>query len=191
MQWLDTFTLVMRSQMTVLRERVENPERLIHQLILDMEEELEVARQRVAAAMADELLLGREVKNQAAKADHWMEQATQALKTGDETAAKAALARKRDAEERRVTLKEVYETQREQSRQLQEAFVDLEQKIRQARRKQRLLLAKMALSQLNDHLDEYGMEADELDKSLSEEHRKEQLERELEELKRRMENAEA
>ena len=191
MQWLDTFTLVMRSQMTVLRERVENPERLIHQLILDMEEELEVARQRVAAAMADELLLGREVENQAAKADHWMEQATQALKTGDEAAAKAALARKRDAEERRITLKEVYETQREQSRQLQEAFLDLEQKIRQARRKQRLLLAKMALSQLNDHLDEYGMEADELDKSLSEEHRNEQLERELAELKRRMENAEA
>ena len=191
MQWLDTFTLVMRSQMTVLRERVENPERLIHQLILDMEEELEVARQRVAAAMADELLLGREVENQAAKADHWMKQATQALKTGDETAAKAALARKRDAEERRITLKEVYETQREQSRQLQEAFLDLEQKIRQARRKQRFLLAKMALSQLNDHLDEYGMEAEELDKSLSEEYRKEQLERELAELKRRMENAEA
>lgn len=191
MQWLDTFTLVMRTQTATLRERVENPRHLVHQLILDMEEELEVARQRVAAAVADELLLGREVENQAAKADSYMAQATEALKLGDESSAKAALARKRETEERRITLKEVYETQKEQARKLREAFLDLEQKIKQARRKQRILLAKLAISQLSDHLDEYGTEADELDQSLSEAHRQEQLEREFEELKRRMENAEA
>ena len=191
MQWLDTFTLVMRSQMATLRERVDNPERMIHQLILDMEEELEVARERMAGAMGDELQLGREVEKLAADANLWMERATEALKVGDEAAAKSALARKRATEERRVTLREVYETQREQTRKLQEAFEDLEHKIRQARRKQRLLLAKIALCQLHDHLDEYGVEADELDRALSEQSRKEQLEREFEELKRRVKNSDA
>ena len=189
MQWLETFTVVMRSQMTTLRERIENPERMIHQLILDMEEELEIARERISGALADEKHLHSETEKLEAEVECWLERATQSLRRGDESSAKNALEHKRRAEDRAKTLAEVYRTQQEQTRRLEEAFGDLEDKIRQARRKQRLLLAKMALSQLHDQLEELGVESD--GRSLSENAGKEQLEREFQELKRRVHAGEA
>ncbi len=95
MKWLDTFTLIMRSQITTIREKIEDPERMIHQLILDMEEELEIARERIAGAIADEIQLGKEVEKLRTEADTWMDRATKALKRGDEATAKSALEQKR------------------------------------------------------------------------------------------------
>lgn len=40
MAWLSQFSLVMRSSFTALREKVEAPERMLHQLIIDSNEEL-------------------------------------------------------------------------------------------------------------------------------------------------------
>lgn len=144
MKWLNTFTLVMRSQITTLREKIEDPERMIHQLILDMEEELEATRERIAGAIADEIQLGKEVEKLRTEADAWMDRAAKALERGDEAVAKSALEQKQRNEERLKSLSEVYETQKEETRKLQNAFRDLEDKIRQARHKQTLLLARMA-----------------------------------------------
>jgi phage shock protein A len=186
MQWLETFTLVMRSRVTMLRERIENPERMIHQLILDMEEELELARRRIAEALADETHLTQEVERAKSQARLALERATEAVRNGDEDLAKSALEQKRRAEERSSSLGEILKTQEVETQKLQDAFRDLEDKLRKARRQQRLLLAKMALCQLNDHLDEYGVEADEWENGLTDRAGKEQLEREFEELKRRV-----
>jgi phage shock protein A len=186
MQWLETFTLVMRSRMTMLRERIENPERMIHQLILDMEEELELARGRIREALADEKHLAEEVQRANAQAQLGLARATEALRNGDEALAKSALEQKRRAEERAASLGEVQKTQEVETQKLQEAFRDLEDKLRKARRQQRLLLAKMAVCQLQDHLDEYGVEADESDNGTFDKTSQEELEREFEELKRRV-----
>ena len=53
--WIESFSLVMRSNVTALREKVEDPERLLHQLLIDMEEEQHRVREAVAAAIADEI----------------------------------------------------------------------------------------------------------------------------------------
>ena len=52
MQWLSTFSFVMRSNITTLRERFADPERMLHQLIIDMDQELERVRASVAGAIA-------------------------------------------------------------------------------------------------------------------------------------------
>ena len=41
MKWLTNFSLVMRSNITTLKEKIEDPERMLHQLIIDMAEELD------------------------------------------------------------------------------------------------------------------------------------------------------
>jgi len=53
-------TLVMRSSITALREKLEDPERMLHQLILDMDEELCKVRSSVAEAIADEVQMASE-----------------------------------------------------------------------------------------------------------------------------------
>ncbi len=66
MSWLNQFTLVMRSSITSLRESVENPERMLHQLIVDMEEELDRVRRSVAEAVADEIQMRKRAERERA-----------------------------------------------------------------------------------------------------------------------------
>ena len=143
MRWLENFTLVMRSSITTLREKVEDPERMLHQLIVDMEEELDAVRAGVAEAIADEIQLGKRAQNSRAESDQWLERATTALKRNDENASKQALDQKVFADERANTLQEEYQKQQSQTAKLQSSLRDLEDKIRQARQKRTLLLARM------------------------------------------------
>src|SRR3954468_19572968 len=94
MGWFTTFSLVIRSNVTALCERFENPERMLNQLIIDMEEELERVRHHVAGVIADEIQFARQADQAAAEATQWQERATVAMKRGDEAAAKAALEQK-------------------------------------------------------------------------------------------------
>jgi len=143
MKWLENFTLVMRSSITTLRDKIEDPERMLHQLIVDMEEELEAVREGVAEAIADEIQLGKRVQRAREDSDQWLERATAVLKRNDEEASKQALDQKVFADERAETLQEEYQKQQQQTAKLQASLRDLEDKIRQARQKRTLLLARM------------------------------------------------
>ena len=79
MDWIERFTLVVKSSVTTLREKIEDPERMLHQLICDMEEELEAVRASVAAAIADEFQLGKQVERAREDADKWNERAEAAM----------------------------------------------------------------------------------------------------------------
>lgn len=144
MKWFESFTFVMKTSINTLTEKIADPERMIHQLILDMEEELEIVRAGVAAAIADEIQLGKRVEQARKDAETWLQRATTALKRGDEAAARSALEQKVLAEERAAGLQKEYEQQKQQTAKLQQSFRDLEDKIRQARQKQTLLLARLA-----------------------------------------------
>lgn len=222
MRWLENFTLVMRSSITTLRERIADPERLLHQLVCDMEEELETVRASVAAAIADEIQMGRRAQKAGDEAATWSERATAALTRGDEALARSALEQKVQAAQRADTLRVEHEKQKEQTAKLQQSVRDLEDKIRQARQKQTLLLARMAradsarrinraldrsegcsafsefrrleerverseaMSEAYDRMEGRDPDAEELARRFDEAQRREQVQNELEELKRRV-----
>ena len=71
MKWLANFSLIMRSNLTALCERCEDPERMLHQLLIDMESELGRVRESVAGAIADEIQLGRKVQQADEEAETW------------------------------------------------------------------------------------------------------------------------
>ena len=160
MQWLNQFTLVMKSSITALREKIEDPERMLQQLVIDMEEELESVRRSVAEAIADEIQLGKQVNRERETAKEWLERATKALKRSDEPTSKAALEQKVAAEQRAEKLNTEYEKQKLQTRKLQDAVHDLEDKIRQAKQKRTLLLARLARAdssrRINSAIDRAG-----------------------------------
>ncbi|HUG69306.1 MAG TPA: PspA/IM30 family protein [Pirellulaceae bacterium] len=157
MSWLNTFSFVMRANITTLRERFSDPERMLHQLIIDMEQELGRVRESVAGAIADQIQLERKVKKTQEEIDHWSERATSVLQRGDESSAKLALEQKLMCQQRGDTLTTELAKQREQTDKLRSAVQDLEDKIRQARQKQTLLLARLtraeSSSRINQALD--------------------------------------
>ena len=144
MKWLNQFSFVIRSNLTTLCERFEDPERMLHQLLIDMEHELERVREAVAGAIADEIQLGKQLKKAQDSSTKWQDRAEAALKRKDETTAREALEHKMRADERADELGKEHETQKNETEKLRRSVHDLEQKIRQARQKQTLLLARMA-----------------------------------------------
>ena len=144
MSWIQQFSFVMRSNITAIREKIEDPERMLHQLICDMEEELNVVRQSVAAAIADEIQLGKEVEKLEKEIKSWEKRASTALQNGNETTAKQALEQKLRLEDRLETIRTTYDSQSLQVAKLQDSYRDLENKIQQARHKRTLLVARLA-----------------------------------------------
>ena len=143
MKWLTNFSLVMRSSITSLKEKIEDPERMLHQLIIDMEEELDRIRSSVAEAVADEIQMRKRAEREAAESATWLERATVAMKRGDESSAKAALDHKLAAAERADRYSTEHAKQKTEVEKLQYSVRDLEDKIRQARQKKTLLAARM------------------------------------------------
>ena len=143
MSWLSQFSLVMRSSVTSLREAVEDPERMLHQLIIDMENELDTVRRSVAEAVADEIQMRKKCERERADSAVWAERASNAMRRGDESSASQALELKLAAAERADKLAEQHQKQQTEAAKLQSAVRDLEDKIRQAQQKKTLLMARM------------------------------------------------
>lgn len=144
MKWLKTFSLVIRSNVTALCESFENPERVLNQLIIDMEEEVERVRASVAGVIADEIQLGRQLERARAEAEQWHTRAAAAMKRGEENQARDALEQKLLVDQRVEVLATEHARHQEETAKLHRAIRDLESKIRQARHKRTLLAARLA-----------------------------------------------
>ena len=144
MKLFDRFTLVMKSSFTSMRERVEDPERMLHQLVVDMEAEEKRVRTSVAGAIADEIQLKKKVAAARDETRLWMDRAAEALRRGDDDSGRAALEQKGLSEARAEKLNDEHRRQQEQTAKLRRAVTDLEDKIRQARQKRTLLIARLA-----------------------------------------------
>lgn len=143
MSWIEQFSLVMRSNITVLRERFEDPERMLHQLLIDMEEELEGIRHSVAEALADEIQLRKQADAARHEAEQWLTRAKSAIDRKDNASAEAALDQKLLASERADSLTQEYNRQQVETSTLRDSVRKLEENIRQARQRRTLLLARM------------------------------------------------
>lgn len=144
MKWLSQFSLVMRSNLTSLCEQVENPERMLHQLILDMEEELAAAKRSVAEAIADEIMMRQTVERERADVTVWGKRAESALKRGDEASAKSALLQQISAKKRVEQYAGEHASQSVEVQKLQDSIRQLQDKIRQAKQKKTLLTARLS-----------------------------------------------
>jgi phage shock protein A len=153
MNWMESFSFVIRSSVTTLREKVENPERMLHQLLVDMEEEQCRVRSSVAEAIADEIQLGKQVDKARQDSETWLERASTAMQHGDERAAQAALEQKLAADGRAASLEQEHAKQKEQTAKLGRSVRELESKIRQARQKRTLLLARLTRADSQRRID--------------------------------------
>lgn len=154
MAWLENFTMIMRSNLTTLQERFIDPEKMVHQLIIDMDEELVRVRHSVSRAIADEILLGKRADKAREDASTWEKRARDSMARGDEASAKTAIERKLMAQEQSGRLEQEHEQQKAQTKKLQNAVGDLEEKIRGAKQKQSLLLARLARAESEQKINE-------------------------------------
>lgn len=135
-------TDVLKANITDLISKAEDPEKMLPQIIEEMEEQYRQAKVQVARAIADEKRLQAQVMSYEEEALEWERRAMLAVQKDQDDLAKEALSRKRQAETSANLLKQQWEGQKEMVERLKVQLKGLEAKIEEARRKKNLLLAR-------------------------------------------------
>src|SRR3974390_953263 len=93
MSLLDRVSTLLRANLNDLVEKAEDPEKLLKQIVLDMENQLMQVKTQVAIAIADQHLLEKKQKEHEQEAAEWGRKAEVAVGKDNDDLARAALER--------------------------------------------------------------------------------------------------
>jgi phage shock protein A len=133
---------LIKSNLNDLISNSEDPEKMLNQVVLDMNNQLDEAKTKVAASIADEKRLAKQAEQEIANAAEWERRAMMALRAGNEELAKEALARKKEHDALAVTFKDQHAKQKAAVDSLKRALRMLNDKIEEAKRKKNVLIAR-------------------------------------------------
>jgi len=122
--------------------KAEKPEKMLNQLIIEMNEQLIESKKAVAMAIADEKKLEREKDNQFAQSREWERKAMLAVNNSKDDLAKEALLRKQEYDNAAAEYLKQWESQKSSVEHLKESLRELQNKIEEAQRKKNLLIAR-------------------------------------------------
>jgi phage shock protein A len=133
---------LIQSNLNDLISRSEDPEKMLNQIVIDMNTQLIEAKKQVAASIADEKRLAKQAEQEAANAAEWDRRAMMAVRAGDDALAKEALARKKEHESLAEQFRQQWQKQKQAVEQIKLALRALNSKIEEAKRKKNLLIAR-------------------------------------------------
>lgn len=133
---------LIKSNLNDLISKSEDPEKMLNQVVLDMNTQLVEAKKQVAASIADEKRLIKQFEQEAANAAEWERRAMMALRAGNEELAREALARKKEHDALAITFRDQHAKQKQAVDKLKQALRMLNDKIEEAKRKKNVLVAR-------------------------------------------------
>ena len=138
---LERVSTLIRANLNDMIDRAEDPEKMIKQVILDMENQYLQVKTQVAVSIADQHILEKKQREQEDTAKDWMRKAELAVEKSDDLA-RAALDRYQTAQRLMQSFQEQVNDQKAQVETLKNALVKLEQKLDEAKSKREVLLAR-------------------------------------------------
>ena len=149
MALLDRVATLLRANLNDLVERAEQPEKLLKQLLLDMENQLLQVKTQVAMAIAEQHVLEKKAEENRAAQQDWMRKADVALRKAEEELARVALERSLTHENAVHNFAQQLEDQTHQVRTLRDALHRLEAKMAETKAKADILIAQHRRAALN------------------------------------------
>ncbi|KYC42584.1 hypothetical protein WA1_19000 [Scytonema hofmannii PCC 7110] len=135
-----------------LLQQDADPEKLLEQAILEMQEDLVQQRQGVSQAVAAQKRTEKQYNDAQNEVNKWHRNAQLALQKGDETLARQALERKKIFNESSGALKASLEQQTTQVESLKRNLIQLESKISEAKTKKEMLKARVTAAKAQEQL---------------------------------------
>lgn len=142
MALLERVSTLLRANLNDLIDRAEDPEKMVKQVILDMENQLMQVKTQVAISIADLHLLQKKSAEGLQKRDEWMRKAQLAVTKRQEDLARIAIERSLESKKLAESFDEQIADQKVQVENLKAALSKLEGKLAEARGKSELLLAR-------------------------------------------------
>jgi phage shock protein A len=142
MSLLDRVSTLLRANLNDLVEKAEDPEKLLKQIVLDMENQLMQLKTQVAIALADEHLLEKKRKEQESNSTEWRRKAELAVAKGNDDLARAALERALSHDQLMQGFASQAEDQKNEADNLRQALRKLEQKLSETRAQSEMMIAQ-------------------------------------------------
>ena len=133
---------LIKSNINDLISRAEDPEKMLNQVLLEMQQQLVEAKKAVAVAIADEKRLQKQYNSELDKAKEWERKAMLAVRAGDDSLARQALVRKQEHENISAQFQQQWIAQKAAVDKLKDALRLLANKIEEAKRKKNILIAR-------------------------------------------------
>ncbi|MGD0734575.1 MAG: PspA/IM30 family protein [Terracidiphilus sp.] len=142
MALLDRVSTLLRANLNDLVEKAEDPERLLKQIVLDMENQMLQVKTQVAIAIADQHLLEKKRSEHEQQAAEWRRKAELAVQKGHDDMARAALERALSHDELVKGFTTQGEDQKHEADNLRQALHKLDQKLNETRAHCEMLVAE-------------------------------------------------
>ena len=139
---LERVGTLIRANLNDMIDRAEDPEKMIKQVMMDMENQYLQVKTQVAVSIADQHMLEKKLRENEDLGKDWMRKAEVAVDKGEDDLARAALDRFHTSHRLTQSFREQVDDQRAQVEALKSALQKLEQKLDEAKSKRDLLLAR-------------------------------------------------
>ncbi|HEY2120746.1 MAG TPA: PspA/IM30 family protein [Candidatus Acidoferrum sp.] len=139
---LERVSTLIRANINDMVDRAEDPEKMIKQVILDMENQYLQVKTQVAVSIADQHILEKRQHEQEDTGKDWMRKAEIAVDKSQDDLARAALDRYQTSQRLAQSFQEQVNDQKTQVETLKTALIKLEQKLDEAKSKREVLLAR-------------------------------------------------
>jgi phage shock protein A len=133
---------LLRANINDLIDKAEDPEKMLKQLVLDMENQLLQVKTQVAIAIADQHLLEKKKVEHDTAVRSWKDKAAMAVNRGREDMAREALGRALSHQQMADGFAQQLEDQRAESEALRSSFLKLQGKLAETRSTCELLIAE-------------------------------------------------
>ena len=142
MALLERVSTLVRANLNDLIDKAEDPEKMIKQVILDMQNQLLQVKTQVAISIADQHVLEKKLKENEDAERQWMRRAEMAVDKKDDALARAAVERSMSYQSMAASFRQQVEDQKTQVENLKTALLKLQQKLVEAQSKSDMLIAQ-------------------------------------------------
>jgi phage shock protein A len=150
MALLERVATLIRANLNDLIDQAEDPERMIKQVIMDMENQLLQVKTQVAISIADQHVLEKKLSESQENEKNWLRRAEMAVDKKDDTLARAAIERAMSYKAMTAGFQQQVEDQKAQVENLKSALLSLQQKLVEAQSKRDVLIAQHRRSRAMD-----------------------------------------
>ena len=143
---------VLKANINDLIDRAEDPEKMVKQIILELQKDVNQATQALGKAMASERSAKRQLDTAVKTSADWEAKAKAALNAGEVDLAKKALSHKVKADEDVKQYQQMYDQISAQTAQVREQVEALKAKLEEAKSRQAMLVARSQMAKTQKNL---------------------------------------
>jgi len=137
---------ILKANINDMLDKAEDPEKMVKQIIIEMEEQVDQATQALGQAMGSQKLAAKQLEDVKRSEAQWEERAKAALKAGNEDLARRALDSKVGLDAQIVQMQASYDNLTDQVNKLKDQVKGLKSKLEEARSRQAVLIARSKMA---------------------------------------------